>query len=206
MRHGILALAVFTCSLANAAGPVGFGEIKIGMSKAAVEALPPSDPIRLISELTPLVVPGVTLNEGETRWEGQVSTPYGADLPMTLTFRGQQLINIKLSFDDLPPVFGQVLHQITTKYGPPQLDDARKEERCKHRLADGSKIMSGNVLRKWTQDAVQGGVPVSVGTILLYVEGSKCPNGPRDTDTAVLKMRWLEIGELRQPARSRNAF
>lgn len=206
MRHAILAIFLLATSLANAAGPVGFGEIKIGMTKAAVEALPESEAIRLTAELVPLVIPGAALGEGETLWSGQVSTPYGTALPVRLTFRGQQLTNINLSFNDLPSVFSQVLQQITTRYGPPLLEDARKDERCRRPHADGSKIMSGNIFRRWIQDAVQGGEPVQVRTLLVYVEGNRCPSGPLDKDTAVIKMRFLNIGEFHQAAKPRNAF
>lgn len=138
----------------KATAPVAFGAVKLGMTKAQVEALTEKDSFYLAMPLTPYVYSkGSTPVEGDDKFDGNLVTPYNAEpIPLTLTFKNDLLTSINIDLDKQEKLADNLESMVEKKYGPPNIHDEMKEEQCIYKNGANFKIKSGFLIKSWTQD------------------------------------------------------
>ncbi|WP_175161735.1 hypothetical protein [Paraburkholderia fynbosensis] len=131
-------------------GPVGFGALKLGMTRESVEALSANDGFYLTESLKPEASRFPPPNGGE-RFKALALTPLGPNPEkVSLTFTEGVLTAFSVTLDDA--TFEQARQQLVAKYGPGQQTDDRKDEQCIYRNGANFKINWGSVASRWVQD------------------------------------------------------
>lgn len=187
----------------KATGPTGFGPIKIGMTKEAIEALQEPDGIYLAGLLTP-AESKTPLPDGVTQYKSSVRTPLDT-VPIDVSFRFADGKLISANFTISESAADVMRKQIGEKYGQGKIDDSRKEEQCVYRNGSNFKVTSGIVSEKWfepvsTTEQVQTMVYLSVIDV--------CPSNLRYGSTGAFKFQSLSISKepITSPEKSANLF
>lgn len=170
-------------------GPTGFGPIKLGMTKEAIEALKESDgtyPLRqlFVAESTQ------PQPEGTTMYKAPVRTPLGnVPINMVFTFSGEQLSKLVFLLED--PYLERVKSQIAEKYGPGRIDNGIKEEQCIYRNGGNFNISAGTRITQWLEPATP---TEQIETEVKEVVIDACPTnlgfgrlGPTKVQTMVIR-------------------
>jgi hypothetical protein len=162
IAHVLVVAVVSAASACYAAGPVGLGDLKLGMTRSQVEAL--NGTVRLSSSLT------ATINEDEKPdpnsriLKASLINPLTGESEVMLSFYNGKLIMIYLRLDDERQEKA-ALSLITSKYGPPRTLDQTTEEQCIYGNGANFKIKKGPFYRFWSQKSavlnVLGGSSVS---------------------------------------------
>jgi hypothetical protein len=188
----VLAIGFFslTAQAANAAGPTGIGGLKLGMTKAQIEAL--KGDVQLSSGLTdwkPSNSVDYTPKPGKVRLEGMLDNPVSGKGKVTLTFTKGKLTQIFLKLDDRSD-FVTAKNLISSKYGSPKVDNRQKDEQCIYRNGNSFSLKNGKAMYQWRQQ--QGDLLVSTEIYELLV--NICPSNLRYGTTGGIAVRWLSIG------------
>lgn len=173
------------------AGPVGYGPLKIGMTKVALEAMQESDGVYLKNYLSPYEDSDAKLKEGEEKFKGVLVTNLGASpIPTTFTFEKGQLTTLDMELDEF--TYRRVKAQITEKYCSGKVEEHRQEEQCVYRNGANFKVNSWFVFTKWNQkmDAAQE-IATSLGEVVVDM----CPTNLRYGTVGATKMWSLRIGQ-----------
>ncbi|GAA5181228.1 hypothetical protein GCM10025771_27680 [Niveibacterium umoris] len=129
-------------------GPVGFGALKIGMTKDAVEALNEADGIYLAGPLVP-DVSKEGLPENKAKFKTSVASPLNAKpMEASLTFENGKLSRLSLTVDDRKE---RVKALISEKYGAGKVQDTREEKQCAYRNGAVLKATSGYIKTTWVE-------------------------------------------------------
>ncbi len=130
-------------------GPVGYGPLKLGMTKDAVAALPLTGDISLADGLvearqkTPLPI-------GTVSYRSKLGTPLRSEpYDVSLTFKSDRLASIYITLDDAS--FALFTKQITERYGNGSVNDTRSEEQCIYRNGSNFTLRSGVVQTNWNE-------------------------------------------------------
>jgi len=138
----------------KAKGPTGFGPLKLGMTKEAVEALQPTEGVYLSVPMTPSKFNKyVSPKAGVERFDCSLVTPLSKDaLETVLVFESGQLTEIFLVLDKSSNMLERVKNQIVDKYGPGRVEDTRKEKQCIYKNGANFKITSGDITTIWVEN------------------------------------------------------
>ena len=169
-----IALALLTTSTTSLAdGPIGFGGLKLGMTKAQVEALPDSEPVRVALPMTPVQHKKTAPVANVDIFDAQLVTPLDSSpIKATLTFKEGRLTNISAELSNSSNVLERLSKQISDKYGQGDIEDNRKEKQCTYGNGATFKIKSGSVHTIWTSSPIEGGSAV---TALRHLHIEQCP-------------------------------
>lgn len=188
-------LMLLSCGWAIAKGPTGFGSLKLGMAREAVEALQASDSVHLAAPLTPYQYKNATPKPGEDKYDAQLVTPLSPQpLKAVLTFESERLTALYLNLDTENNVLEVVKNQITEKYGSPKVDDSMKEEQCIYKNGSNFKLSSGAISHKWLEET-PGAAPIE--TSLSDVVVAMCPSNLRYGSIGPIKLRSLSVRFLK---------
>lgn len=178
-------------------GPTGIGSIKLGITKEAVLALSPDEPVRIIGELTPKVEKTAPPS-GTERFEGKISVPLSTDpVAVKLTFQDGLLRYISLTADGEAVLLERLVKQVTERYGPGKVEDSRKDEQCIYRNGNNFTIKSGTVSTSWTTPTDNGKVAITKYTDM---EINVCPSNLRYGSTGGLKIKFFGIEAIEKGA------
>lgn len=191
MKKLVVALSMLIASAAWAAGPTGFGSIKIGMSKEAVEGLSQSEGVRLQAPLVPFEyrreqtpVPGVD------KFTGLIISPMSENpLKTEFNFRDGFLLSFNVSLER-EAILTKLRKQISEKYGDPRTVDDMKEEQCVYRNGSNFKIKSGIVSNHWEEGSGSSRVETVLSTFVFDI----CPSSLRYGSVGGTTFHSLRIG------------
>lgn len=134
-------------------GPTGFGSLKIGMSKEALEKLTENDGVYLQSPMTSYIYKNSTPIEGVDKFDAKIITPLSLQSVSTvLTFQNDELTSFYMNFEGVPTGYEKSLRQITEKYGPGKETNDRKEEQCIYKNGANFKITTGAISSTWIEE------------------------------------------------------
>ena len=180
-----------------AKGPVGIGQLEIGMPRAAVEGLSVDDGVHLSSPLTPYQNKYYEPRPGEDRFDAMLMTPFSKEpLKSVLTFSDGNLKSIYIDLGDSSRIVDQVKELITAKYGEPKIENSMKEDQCIYKGGANFKVSSGSIRNLWSQDRANA-EPISTSLSDTIID--TCPSNLRYAMGAI-KSRSLTIG-VAQPAK-----
>lgn len=187
----LLTVGLFGMSAANAEGPIGFGSIKLGVSKEAIEAIKSEEGIYLTAPMSPYQYKNSTPTPGQNRFDTRVSSPFSREsFKAVLTFDDTKLINIYLDLTKSEFVFDSVKKAITEKYGDAKTENTMKEEQCIYKNGNNFKVSTGAISHKWSeQNTLLGKVDTSLTNFNL----DACPENLRYAVPGV-KLFSLNIG------------
>ncbi len=158
------------------AGPTGWGDLKIGISREEVYRLKSNNGVYLSEPLKPSKArPSSSTSVDENKYVTRVNTPFGGPgVVAHLGFINDRLSSIEFSLDDRPDILQEISSQIQAKYGSPLDKSDQKQISC--RLADGSSIpwASGHHLHEWVEVLQDGG---QIAT-RVYDVSIGCPSDP----------------------------
>jgi hypothetical protein len=185
-----------------AGGPIGIGELKLGMTQSQVESL--KGPVQLTSSLAkwePAKPEDYTPALGELKLEGMMNNPVTQNSKATLTFTNGRLSSIFLTLDDESGL-NTARHLIASKYGTPQIDNRQKDEQCIYRNGNSFTLKNGIASYKWIQPHGGGVVTTNIFEILINV----CPSNLRYGTTGGIAVRSLSISYSSKAAKESNPF
>jgi hypothetical protein len=158
-----LALAAFivistASSTALANGPVGIGELKLGMTREQLDGINSDSVVHLTAPLAPLEskhykhVPGVDV------FTAMVKTPFdGSPLHGAFKFTSGRLISVSISLTYDSPGFETAREMIAARYGDPSTTDSTSEEQCVLRTGANYKVRNGKVIHSWWSESEEIG-------------------------------------------------
>lgn len=187
---------------AHAAGPLGIGGLKLGLTRPQVEAL--KGPVELASPLAewkPAKPEDYKPAPGELKLEGMLNNPVTGNSKTTLTFNNGRLSYISLDLDDEADL-NAAKNLIGGKYGPPKVDNRQKDEQCIYRNGNSFMLKNGMITYKWSQSHGGGVVTTSIWEMLVNI----CPSNLRYGTTGGISVRLLSIGYGAKPAQASNPF
>lgn len=160
---------------AIATGPVGFGPIKIGMTKDELEALPAGNGnIFLTGPLT--VQEMKTLLEGTTWYKGELNIPItSSPVDLLFAFKNEKLAYFSMNLDE--GTWEYMQKQISEKYGAGELNDGRKEKQCIYQNGSNFKLISGTKSVTWHQVISP---TEQINTLAINTQIAVCPPSLRD--------------------------
>ena len=200
-RLGLLALPL-VASLAVpvwAAGPVGLGYLKMGMSKSAIEQGDSSGAIKLLGPLQELKLP-TKAPVADDYYTTQAVLPFSPDpVKLSLGFKGDSLsvINVQLPDEVMET---KIRQELEAKYGSPTLDDGRKDEQCIYRNGNSFTLKSGVMSVRWKDDET------STTTDLNLVHFQSCPSNLSSGMVSTQPRRSLSIQRRPAPAKASGLF
>ena len=179
-------------------GPVGIGNLEIGMSRTAVEGLAADDGVHLSSPLTPYESKYDEAKPDEDKFNAMLATPFSKDsLKAILTFSNGSLKSIYLNLGNSSIILDQVKEMIAAKYGQPKIDNSIKEEQCIYKGGANFKVSSGSLRYHWSQDRANA-EPILVSLSDTIID--TCPSDLRYA-TAAIQSRNLNI-RVAEPAKA----
>lgn len=150
-------------------GPTGIGALKIGMSKAAVEALKAEDQVYPLSALEPKENSDKYLYIYTEYYKSKFHLPFSEKpLEVTLGFEEDKLLDINVALEDSYEDFLTVNGQISSKYGPSKKTEMPGVEKC--RYGNGTSFDANNkgTYHRWSDASF-------IQTILFKLEMESCP-------------------------------
>ena len=182
-----------------AAGPVGLGYLKMGMSKSAIEQGDPSGAIKLLGPLQELKLP-TKAPVADDYYTTQAVLPFSPDpVKLSLGFKGESLSVINIQLPD-EAMENKIRAELEGKYGPPKLDDGRKDEQCIYRNGNSFTLKSGVMSVGWTDEET------STTTALNLVHFQSCPSSLSGDMVRTQPSRSLSIQRRPAPAKASGLF
>lgn len=187
-------------------GPVGFGSLKIGMSREQVEALKASDGIYLTDSMIPYTSERYVPVEGVDEFRTYLQTPLDSKpLKSVLSFEAGKLSSIHLSLDDEGFMLEKITSQISEKYGAGVVDNDRKEEQCIYKNGSNFKITKGTIYTTWKEQFAKNDQIETRTTDWLY---DRCPDSLRYGSVGASRLTSITIKKQSKPTseKSKNLF
>jgi hypothetical protein len=192
-----------TTGAAFAAGPIGIGGLKLGMTQSQVEAL--KGPVQLTGSLTnwqPAKPEDYTPAPGELKLKGILINPVSNSSELTLTFANGRLSSLSLVLDDETDL-NSAKNLIGSKYGAPKVLNTQKDEQCIYRNGNSFTLKNGMATYRWVQPHGGGLVTTQILEMLI----NSCPSNLRYGTTGGIAVRLLSIGySSKAPKESTNPF
>lgn len=202
MKHLI---CVASCALAlsldaTAQGPTGFGPLKLGMTKEAIESLQASEGIYLSSSMTPYQYKSSAPKEGVDKFNALLITPLSSEsVNAVLTFELSQLTELYMTLPSSSNMLERIKAQITEKYGVGKVEDTMEEEQCIYKNGANFKLSSGVISTTWTETSSQADqVEARLSDIVL----ATCPSSLR-YDMHPIKLKSLTIRKIKPSAETK---
>lgn len=172
----------------KATGPLGYGPIRLGMTKPALEALQATDNIYVSSSLTAYTSKDPQ-PEGSESYKGLLMTPL-RDQPFdaSFIFTAGQLSTVLVKLDE--QALADVTKQISERYGAGKTEDTRKEQQCIYGNGANFKITDGELSTTWSTPVSSTG---NVETELLDAIVDSCPSNLRYGSTGSFRYHSLYI-------------
>lgn len=181
-------------------GPNGFGAIKIGMTKEAIESLSEQDGIYLVEGMKPFEYKYVSPKPGEDMFVAQVVSPISSSpLKATFTFIEGELTVIVVNLGSDQSLYDKVEAQISEKYGKGREINGRKDEMCIYRNGSNFKLPNGDIRTKWV-DSISASIDIETETLDLLI--NSCPSDLRHGTTGGVNMKSLSIKRIVKSAAS----
>lgn len=199
------AVAVAEKVAPKATGPVSFGAIKLGMTKAQIEALTAQDSFYLQSPMTLYVYPkNSTPIEGVDKFDGALITPYRTStVPSVFTFKNDALTSFYIDLEKEESLADELQKMVEKKYGQPKIDDSMKEEQCLYKNGSNFKIKSGLTMTTWTQELADSTDVITTSFTDMRV--AMCPSSLRNTFID-MKLRSFSLNRGSKPTPKPEAF
>jgi len=190
----------------KATGPVSFGAIKLGMTKAQVEALTAQDGFYLQSPMTTYVYPkSSTPVEGVDKFDGALITPYRpSSVPSVFTFKNDSLTVFSINLEKDESLAEELKKMVEKKYGQPKIDDTMKEEQCLYKNGSNFKIKSGLTMSTWTQELNDSTAEV-ITTSFTDMRIAICPSSLNES-LFDMKIRSFSLSRGNKPEPKPEAF
>ncbi|CUA99334.1 hypothetical protein [Comamonas thiooxydans] len=176
-------------------GPVGFGPLKIGMTKSAVEALTSGD-VYLASPLELAPVKNAEPDPTKERYSSTLMTPVSTTpVKISLTFVNGALSFLSMSATEQNSVITKLSSQVQEKYGEGSFSDNTRDEQCLYRNGANFTIKNGDAARMWSQ---QGSGGTTIQTTFRRALMDMCPSNLRYDGITKMTLEMLSIEELQQ--------
>lgn len=168
----------------KATGPVSFGKIKLGMTKAEIEALTAQDNYYLVIPMSPYVHPKESTDEPEadkSKYKGRLVTPFNGAEPLvaTFTFKNDSLVYLSIDLENRDSLFDDLKEMVTNKYGQPVIEGKMRVEQCRYRNGANFPEENGVVSEYWTA-AVPDSTTEFIITSFLNIKLESCPTSLKD--------------------------
>jgi hypothetical protein len=189
-----------TASLA--AGPLGIGDLKLGMTQPQIEAL--KGPVRLSSPLTkwePSKPEDYAPKPGELKLEGMLINPVSGTGEVVLTLTNGRLSSLFLKLNDETKL-RTAKSLIEGKYGSPQIDNRQKDEQCIYKSGNSFSLKNGRISYEWEQPYGGGVVTTRLSEYLINI----CPSNLRYATLGGISIRSLSIDYSQKSQRELNPF
>ena len=187
-------------------GPVGFGALKMGMTKEAIEALQPTEDLYLTAPMTPYHSKFYTPKDGIDKFDATLIAPFSAkSLKAVLTFQSGGLTEATIFLDESSGMLNRIKGQIAEKYGPGKIEDNRKDEQCIYKNGSNFKISSGTINTKWVAElTATERIETNLGDLSL----EHCPSSLRDVRTGPIVVHGLTMQRFdsKSEVKPRNPF
>lgn len=141
--------------------------------------------------MTPFKHENYTPILGEDKFDTLLVSPINSKpLKTVLTFSGNSLKSMYITFEDSSRILDEVKGLITSKYGEPKVKNSMKEEQCLYKNGSNFKLTSGTIQYAWTQERTAAEkVDATLSDIVIDI----CPFDLRYA-TQAIKLRSLTIG------------
>lgn len=182
-----LALPVF------AAGPVGLGYLKMGMSKSAIEQGDESGAIKLLGPLQEVKL-SFKAPVADDYYTAQALLPFSTEpVKLNLGFKEGALSIINVQIPD-EAIENKIRVELEGKYGLPTTDDGRKDEQCIYRNGNNFTLKSGVYSVGWKDEET------SITTTLNLVHFQSCPSNLGSDVVRTRPSRSLSIQRKPSPS------
>lgn len=176
-------------------GPVGLGPIKVGMQMDEVTQLQEADGVYLAEPLSAYDNKYYTPKPGVDKYSAKIRIPNTSKpLESILTFSGNQLTELYVSFESSSNLYDKMNEQISDKYNKGLVKDGLKEEQCIYKNGANFKITTGVVTTTWMQSL---SASEAIETRLAIIKFDMCPSNLRygsvgGTESKTLTIRKVE--------------
>ncbi|RAR51658.1 hypothetical protein C7401_13618 [Paraburkholderia unamae] len=171
-----------------ATGPQGFGAIKIGMTREALEQLKEGDGVYLVAPLT-AEASNEPLPPGASKFATRIMTPFdGGAIEATFTIVSDVVTGMSLKLSE--SAFEMAKSQIAAKYGRGKLADTRKAEDCLYRNGAHFKVKSGFVANFWRQ-SLSPTDQITTSAVEFLID--LCPSSLADDRTPPTIERYISV-------------
>lgn len=187
-------------------GPVAFGTIKLGMSKASIEVLTSQDGFYLNAPMTPFEYSEkIKAEPGKDVFNGLLISPYSAEpLKATFTFKEDALVRIGFNLENKEALFNELKAMVEKKYGQPITKGEMKEEQCLYKNGANFKIKDGIVSYIWTKE-IENSIDEEISTTFTDMAMAMCPSS-LNSPIFNVKMKSFGIGITKKTAPKPEAF
>lgn len=185
--------------VAKPTGPVGFGPIKIDMTKEELETLTATDSTYLASPLTVKEEKYAKPKEGVIRYDAQLKIPQSpTPIKGMFTFEEGKLRAFIMEVHGITFEFMQ--KQIAEKYGAGEVKDQQKEEQCIYKNGSNFKLINGDKTVSWHQNISP---TEQITTSALDMQMATCPSSLRDPMYS-MKTKWIafERGPIKRESKT----
>ena len=204
MKNYFLTILLFVSLSTLAAGPIGYGGIKIGMNKSAIEKISSAESVHIVGDLTPYEYKnGETPIDREDKYKGLIKTPL-AEQPLStdLTFTDDKLTFIYIRVPN-ESMLNSAKSQISEKYGKPIAKEEKKEEQCIYRNGNSFNLSGGYFSYTWEMKEKGRVVKTDVSKFITTM----CPSDLRYGTTDQIKIMSIsfELEQVKKP-KAQNSF
>jgi hypothetical protein len=189
-------------SPSKSTGPVGLGSIKIGMKMDEVTQLQEADGAYLAEPLSAYEYKYSTPKPGIDKFSAKIRIPNVPEpLESVLTFSGNQLTEIYVSFGASQHLYEKIKDQISDKYNKGIIKDNLKEKQCIYKNGANFKITNGSIIIMWRQALPSREV---IETSLSEYKTDWCPSNLTHGSAGGVTTLGLSIKKLEKPIESKN--
>ncbi|CAN7353807.1 hypothetical protein LJR118_002060 [Acidovorax sp. LjRoot118] len=195
LRFCALLISATAASASFAAGPVGVGYIKLGLTKEAVEKGVDDGNIKLLEPLrasrqTGSYRPG----PGEQWFTGRAELASKTRLNLSLKFQDDVLEYISVDLSTTA-IRNMLKGDIEEKYGPGNVIDSREEKQCLYRNGSNFKVKSGEVNTDWIEKREPD---ETIRTRYSEFAIKDCPSDLRAGSIEIPPMFFLKIERMKK--------
>lgn len=175
-----------------AAGPVGLGYLKMGMSKGAIEQGDEKGAIKLLEPLQEVKLSS-TSPIADAYYTAPALLPFSTEpVKLNLGFKDGTLSLINVGIPD-EAMESKIREELEGKYGPPTIDDRRKDEQCIYKNGTNFTLKSGVFSVGWKDEES------STTTALNLVHFQSCPYSLSSVEVKTQPSRSLSIQRKPSP-------
>jgi len=186
--------------------PVAFGPIKLGMSKASIEALTSQDGFYLNAPMTPFEYSEKIKPEpGKDLFNGLLASPYSSEpMKATFKFKDDALVHIGFDLENRESLFNELKAMVVKKYGQPIIKGEMKEEQCLYKNGANFKIKDGIVTYIWTKE-IENSIDEEISTTFTDLAMAMCPHSLNSSIFDV-KIKTFGLGITKKATPKPEAF
>ncbi len=203
MNKLLILSQIFVCSLASAAGPIGYGSIKMGMTMNELSSISVEEPVHLIGPLSPYEFDYEKYNMqrpvGVAEYKGPLRTPLSdSPLDARFQFKQEELVKLYVTLKS-SQLMDKVVGQIEEKYGKAVKTEKPTEDQCIFRNGNSFVLKGGSTELRWMHS--DGGNVIET-RVASYIS-SVCPSSLR-SGWSPLQTYSLTISVLQSDAKPKS--